>query len=170
MLVPRACAVCQLGGLIYFTLIGIIALVLVNCLPLINLICQLLFDGCVACTDAVKVKAKPIKLKRPAALLKAPSARVKGSATSATSATASSVGLSAATDVTNAHLTAQQLRAAKRARRRAMGQTGETFGERLRRLGRSVIALGSSQQQQERAVLLPQQNTVSPPAPPETWA
>lgn len=161
------CSICQLGGLIYFTLLGIIALVLINFLPLVNLIFQLIFDGCVACADAVRAKAKPIKLRRPAALRKAPSARVKGSATGAS---ASAVGASAATDVADAHLTAQQLRAVKRARRRAMGPTGETFGERLRRLGRRVAAFGSSQQQQERAVLLPQQGTVSPPAPPETWA
>lgn len=151
------CSICQLGGLIYFTLLGIIVLVLINFLPLINFVFQLMFDGCVACVDASTAKRLPSKAKKPASLSKPPSKRIKGTASAA----------SDATDVSNAHLTAQQLRAVKRAAWRANAPTGESFGERMRRLGRNVVTLGASQ---ERAQLLPQNDTVSPPAPAETWA
>ena len=154
---PRACAVCQLGGLIYFTLLGIIVLVLINFLPLVNLISQLMFDGCVACVDAATAKKKPGKARRPASLSKAPSKRVKGTASTA----------SGAADVSNVHLTAQQVRAVKRAAWRENAPTGESLGERLRRLGRTVTNLGATQ---ERAQLLPQHDAVSPPVPAETWA
>ena len=154
---PRACAVCQLGGLIYFTLLGIIVLVLINFLPLVNLIFQLMFDGCVACVDAATAKKKPGKVRKPASLSKAPSKRVKGTASTA----------SGAADVSNVHLTAQQVRAVKRAAWRENAPTGESLGERLRRLGRTVTNLGATQ---ERAQLLPQHDAVSPPVPAETWA
>lgn len=42
------CAIVQLGGLIYFFVLGLIALILLNMLPLVNFVFQLLFDGCVA--------------------------------------------------------------------------------------------------------------------------
>ena len=155
--VPRACAVCQLGGLIYFTLLGIMVLVLINFLPLVNFISQLVFDGCVACVDGVRAKKKPGKARRPASLFKAPSKSVKGTASTA----------SGAADVSNVHLTAQQVRAVKRAASRENAPTGESLGERLRRLGRTVTNLGATQ---ERAQLLPQHDAVSPPVPAETWA
>ena len=50
------CSICQLGGLIYFTLMGLIVLILINFLPLINFTFQLLFDGCVACIDTVSTQ------------------------------------------------------------------------------------------------------------------
>jgi len=151
------CSICQLGGLIYFTLLGIIALVLINLLPLINFIFQLLFDGCVACVDATTAKRKPGKVKKPASLSKPPSKRVQGTASAASSAT----------DVSDVHLTAQQVRAVRLAQRRAREPTGASLGERLRRLGSTVVSLGATQ---ERAQLLPQNDTVSPPAPAEAWA
>lgn len=147
------CSICQLGGLIYFTLLGIIVLVLINLLPLINFIFQLLFDGCVACVDATTAKRKPGKVKKPASLSKAPSKRVQGTASAA----------SGATDVSDVHLTAQQVRAVRLAQRRARAPTGTSFGDRLRRLGGTVLNLGATQ---ERAQLLPQNDTVSPPPPP----
>ena len=64
------CSICQLGGLIYFTLLGFIVLVLINFLPMVNLVFQLLFDGCVACVDAVTEKRLPAKLKKPSSLSK----------------------------------------------------------------------------------------------------
>ena len=156
------CSICQLGGLIYFTLLGLIVLVLINFLPLVNLIFQLLFDGCVACVDAATAKKKPGKPKKPASLSKPPSKRVKGTAASAASAS------SDATDVSDVHLTAQQVRAVRLAQRRARGSTGASLGERLRQLGSTVVNLGATQ---ERAQLLPQNDTVSPPAPAEaSWA
>ena len=165
---PRACAVCQLGGLIYFTLLGIIALVLINFLPLINFIFQMLFDGCVACVDATTAKRKPGKLKKPASLSKAPSKRVQGTASAA----------SDAANVSNMHLTAQQLRSLTRARRlqrdelagvsAAVG-TGASFGQRLRSMGAQLIHLGapqSSSSQEGRSLLSSQHDGVSPPPSP----
>lgn len=140
-------------------------LVLINFLPLVNLVSQLLFDGCVACVDAATAKRKPGKPRRPSSLSKPPSKRVKGTAASAASAAS---GASGATDVSSVHLTAQQVRAVRLAQRRARAPTGESFGERLRRLGSTVVNLGATQ---ERAQLLPQNDTVSPPPPPEaSWA
>jgi len=137
-------------------------------LPLINFIFQLLFDGCVACVDATTAKRKPGKVKKPASLSKPPSNRVKGTAASAASAAS---GASGATDVSDVNLTAQQLRAVRLAQRRAREPTGTSFGERLRRLGDTVVSLGAAQEREQRAQLLPQNDTVSPPAPAEvSWA
>ena len=160
-----ACAVCQLGGLIYFTLLGIIVLVLINFLPLVNLVFQLMFDGCVACVDAATVKKRPGKAKKPASLSKAPSKRVKG-----TSAT----GESASADVSNVNLTAQQLRSFKRRRRLAAdGSDPTSFTSRARALGKRVAQrFGGTSASVEQASLLPSttESPVSPPAPPDAWA
>ena len=40
-----------MGGLIYFSFLLVITIILLNCLPCINLIFQLLFDSCVACAS-----------------------------------------------------------------------------------------------------------------------
>jgi hypothetical protein len=130
-------------------------LVLVNFLPLVNLISQLVFDGCVACIDNVKAKKKPGKPRKPGSLSRSPFKRVKGTASTA----------SAATDVSNVNLTAQQMRAVRLAQRSASGPTGVSLGERLRGLRDRVVNLGAPQ---ERAQLLPQNDTVSPQA--EAWA
>ena len=130
-------------------------LVLINLLPLVNLIFQLAFDGCVACIDGVKAKKKPRKPGKPGSLSRPPSKRVKGTASTA----------SGATDVSNVNLTAQQMRSVRLAQRRAREPTGVSFGERLRGLRDRVVNLGAPQ---ERAQLLPQNDTVSPQA--ETWA
>jgi hypothetical protein len=161
----RACAVCQLGGLIYFTLLGLIVLVLVNLLPVINFISQVMFDGCVACVDATTAKRLPRKLKKPASLSKPPSKRVKGTASAA----------SDATDVSSMHLTAQQLRSIRRAHQEPSGaalNTGASFGQRLRDVRDRVVTLGepTRRRDNEGARLLPQHETVSPPPPFETWA
>lgn len=161
MFAPRACAVCQLGGLIYFTLLGIIVLVLINFLPLINLFFQLLFDGCVACTDAVTVKRRPGKVSRPASLSKAPSSRVKGTTSTAASASA---------NVSDVNLTAQQLRALRRKRRLAAdGSDPTSLMSRARALGKRVAGHFSAAPAEE-ARLLPPSTSVSPPAPLEAWA
>lgn len=161
----RACAVCQLGGLIYFTLLGLIVLVLVNLLPVINFISQLMFDGCVACVDAATAKRLPRKVKKPASLSKPPSKRVKGTASAA----------SDATDVSSMHLTAQQLRSIRRAHQEPSGaalNTGASLGQRLRDVRDRVVTLGepTRRRDNEGARLLPQNETVSPPPPFETWA
>jgi hypothetical protein len=43
----------QLGGIIYVTLLLIVALVLINMLPAINLLGQVVFDGCVAASTGI---------------------------------------------------------------------------------------------------------------------
>ena len=168
LFVPRACAVCQLGGLIYFTLLGIIVLVLINFLPLINLFFQLLFDGCVACTDAVTAKRMPGKVRRPASLSRAPSSRVKGAAATVTATASASASASA--NVSGINLTAQQLRALRRKRRLAAdGSDPTSFVSRARALGKRV-ARHFNAAPAEEARLLPPSTSVSPPAPQETWA
>ena len=158
------CSICQLGGLIYFTLLGFIVLVLINFLPLINFISQLLFDGCVACVDIVTVKKKPGKPKKPASLSKPPSKRVKGTGSSASSAT----------DVSSMHLTAQQVRAIRRANRidaEAESASGASFGQRVRGMRDRIVNLGEpNREEREGARLLPQHESISPPAPLDTWA
>lgn len=141
-------------------------LVLVNFLPVINLVCQLLFDGCVACVDATTAKRLPGKLKRPASLSKAAPPRVQAKATGATAASASA-------DVSGANLTAQQLRAFRRKRREAVGDAPEhaSFSARARRLGQRVVAhLGPAPAPVERERLLAKTEPFIPPAEPETWA
>lgn len=161
-------AQCQLGGLIYFTLLGIIVLVLINFLPLVNLISQLLFDGCVACTDAVTEKRLPRKLKRPSSLSKAPSARIKGKGTGA-SAAATSASTSA--NISDVNLTAQQLRALKRNQRLAAGPDTTSFAARARQLGKRVASqLSGASEPMEHASLLPQEEAVSPLESQQTWA
>ena len=130
-------------------------LVLINFLPLVNLISQLVFDGCVACIDNATAKKKPGKSRKPGSLSRPPSKRVKATASTA----------SGATDVSNVNLTAQQMRAVRLAQRSAREPTSASFGERLRGLRDRVVNLGAPQ---ERAQLLPQNDTVSPQA--ETWA
>ena len=158
------CSICQLGGLIYFTLLGIIVLVLINLLPMVNLFFQLLFDGCVACVDAVGQKKLPRKL---------PMSSTRRS--KATGASAASATGALNVDVDDVHLTAQQLRAVKRARRLQSGATtGASFGQRIRGIGQRVANLGTwpSEQpsSQEAAGLLPEGTSVSPTPPPlESW-
>ena len=127
-------------------------LVLVNFLPVINLVCQLMFDGCVACVDATTAKRLPGKLKRPASLSKAAPPRAQANATGATAASAS-----ASADISGANLTAQQLRAFRRKRREAVGDAPEraSFSTRARRLGQRVVAhLGPAPAPVERERLL----------------
>ncbi len=172
------CSICQLGGLIYFTLLGIIVLVLINFLPLVNFVFQLLFDGCVACVDTVSRKKLPGKLKRPASLSKAPSARTRGSATGSSAGAAEG-----AVSVDSVNLTAQQLRSIKRARRVPnVGATGgATFGQRIRHIGRRIAHLGepppsasasaSASASTEGLSLLPsERGSVSPSSAQEAWA
>ena len=139
-------------------------LVLINLLPLINFINQLLFDGCVACVDAVTAKKKPGKPKKPASLSKAPSKRVKGTASAA----------SGATDVSGMHLTAQQVRSIRRANRtgaEAESGSGASFGQRIRGMRDRIVNLGeSTREEREGARLLPQHESISPPAPLDAWA
>ena len=151
------CSICQLGGLIYFTLLGIIVLVLVNFLPMINFLFQLMFDGCVACVDATTAKKLPGKSKKSASRPSAP--------------TKTSTSASASADVSNVSLTAQQLRALRRRRRQVAGPNDGSFSARVRQLGRSAAyQLGVGRPPVEELRLLPQDESLSPPAPPETWA
>ena len=161
------CSICQLGGLIYFTLLGIIVLVLINFLPLINFFFQLLFDGCVACVDATTAKRLPKLKKKSASPSEAPSQGVEGAAKSTGTGAAAA---STSADIANVHVTAQQLRAFRRRHRLATdGTDGTSFVSRARALGRSVVnQFGNASAEEAR--LLPQSDTVSPPAPPETWA
>ena len=170
------CSICQLGGLIYFTLLGVIVLILINLLPLVNFIFQLLFDGCVACIDTVSTKEGRAKVK----------AGVKMAATAAKAASkqgrqAMKQGMKQGMtfregfddpntfDASNVHLTAQQARSLKRARRaqRAeMSATGASFGQRLRRMGAHIVHMGEPASQEGRSLLKSQGDGVSPPASP----
>ena len=132
----RACAVCQLGGLIYFTLMFIIVFILINFLPLVNFIFQLLFDGCVACIDAIGTKEGRGRLKQNAKAARAGIGAARSAAKGAMSQARgggggggggpkapfganffkASAADSAAFNAGNVHLTAQQMRSLKRAR------------------------------------------------------
>lgn len=146
------CLIClqvQLGGLIYFTLLFIIALIFINFLPVVNFMFQLLFDGCVACTAAVTEKATPSRLRRPRSISRPPTKRIQGKATGAST--------SAEMNVTNTHLTAQQLRAVKRTNRLEQWTSSTTdtpVTDRLRQMGRRIINLGAPPTPPENACLL----------------
>ena len=188
-------AVCQLGGLIYFTVLGIIVLVLINFLPLVNFFFVLLFDGCVACIDQISTKEGRGKLRQNAraagAGIRQARAAAREGASQARGAMAQARGganlfkASASSsaggfDASNVHLTAQQARSlqrARRAKRREMDTSAASLGQRLRRMGSRIINLGvpSSSAQEGRSLLSPQANAVSPPASPparspEAWA
>ena len=145
-------------------MLGFIVLVLINFLPLINLVFQLLFDGCVACVDAVTEKRLPAKLKKPISLSKAPTARIQG--VGAGRGKGAGTGTSAsAGDVSDVNLTAQQMRALKRRRRLSGPADTDSFAARARLIGRRV-ARHFSTAPSEEASLLPQTETVSPQAWP----
>lgn len=150
----------QLGGLIYFTLLGIIALVLINFLPLVNFVFQVLFDGCVACTAVVREKNPPVKRKRPASISNAPTPRIKGVVARSRRGAATDAPVAIGANVDDVHLTAQQLRAVKRTRRSeslaasAPGAEGASFGQRLRRISQRLVRLGEPLLQPEQAHLL----------------
>ena len=158
-------AQCQLGGLIYFTLLGFIVLVLINFLPMVNLVFQLLFDGCVACVDAVTEKRLPGKLKKPSSLSKAPTTRIKGMGAGRGKGAGTGASASTAADVSDVNLTAQQMRALKRRRRLSAGPDTQSFASRARLIGRRVASHFSAAPSEE-ASLLPQTETVSPQAWP----
>ena len=207
------CSICQLGGLIYFTLLGLIVLVLINFLPLVNFFFQLLFDGCVACVDAVATKEGRGKLKQNAKAAKAninaarssakqamsqargaaSQARGAGNPRAAFGASCFKESASNSTggfDASSVHLTAQQLRSLKRARRAqrdelaglSVGASGNaggnaggnatgnaSFGQRLRRLGSHIIHLGDASSQEGRSLLQSHgDDGVSPPTSPPT--
>jgi hypothetical protein len=185
-----------LGGLIYFTVLGIIVLVLINFLPLVNFFFLLLFDGCVACIDQVSTKEGRGKLRQN---VKAAGAGIRQARTAARQGASQARGAMAQAraggnlkasldanffkasagssstggfDASNVHLTAQQARSlqrAGRAQRTEMGASGASFGQRLRRMGSHIINLGessSSSAQEGRSLLKAQADGVSPPASP----
>ena len=165
----RACAVCQLGGLIYFTLMGIIVLVLVNFLPLINFCFQLLFDGCVACCDAVRTKEGRTKLRKNVGQARSMVKQARAMAKRPSMGASAGAGNGAAFDASNVNLTAQQLRSLKReqlADGRQRAPVGASLGQRLRRMGAHIVNLGSPASQESRGLLSSQEPSVSPPASP----
>lgn len=181
LVVPRACAVCQLGGLIYFTLLGIIVLVLINFLPLINFIFTLLFDGCVACIDLTTTKEGRKQLRAGVGVARAAARAAAQNAKQARQGGGVKFGARGdddpgAFDANDVHLTAQQARSLKRARRAQRAETrsaagasstGASLAQRLRRLGAHVVHLGKPPPLQECVSLLKSQaDTVSPPASP----
>ena len=106
------CSICQLGGLIYFTLMGLIVLILINFLPLINFLFQLLFDGCVACIDTVSTKEGRNKVR---AGVKMARTAARHQARRASTGASGSNERRVTIDANNVHLTAQQVRSLKRA-------------------------------------------------------
>lgn len=154
---------------------GLIVLILINFLPLINFTFQLLFDGCVACIDAVGTKEGRAKVRT----------GVKMAATAAKAASkqgrqAMKQGMKTregfddpnTIDATNVHLTAQQVRSLKRARRAQRAEmsgatTGASFGQRLRSMGAHIVHMGEPPSSQEgRSLLKAQDDGVSPPSSP----
>ena len=135
-----------MGGLIYFSLLGIVALVLINFLPVVNFVFQLLFDGCVACSDSLSEKSIPKRLRRPKSISKAPTQRIKGNAKGkATGASASATSSTTDADINNVHLTAQQLRSIKRTRDAQDGvEVTDSFGQRLRSMGQRMVSMGEA--------------------------
>jgi len=77
------CSIVQMGGLIYVSFLLIITIVLLNCLPCINLIFQLLFDSIVACASGAGEDGKP---KRKSILAKARSVARAGAGAAAAAA------------------------------------------------------------------------------------
>ena len=136
------CSICQLGGLIYFSLLGIIVLVLINLLPAVNFVAQLLFDGCVVVVTAVTEKRRlPAKRSRLAAVAAPFSRGGGGGGGGGSAATSSASVMHGAANVDKVHLTAQQLRAMRRQHAFRFGRADVTsFGYRARQIGRSVVA------------------------------
>lgn len=58
------CSIVQLGGLVYFSMLLIVALVLLQCLPFFNFGAQVLFDGCVVATSSTVAAAAAPDLKK----------------------------------------------------------------------------------------------------------
>jgi|SaaInlV_125m_DNA_1040241.scaffolds.fasta_scaffold58638_1 hypothetical protein len=198
----HACAVCQLGGLIYFTLLFIIVLILINFLPLVNFVFQLLFDGCVACVDSIGTKEGRTKLKQNAKAAKAGIGAARSAAKGVVSQAkgggnpkapfganffkASAGSGNAAFNSDNVHLTAQQVRSLKRARRAqrlemsatGAAATGASFGQRIRRMGSQLVNMGAPPSQEGQGLLKSQRDGISPPSSPpsspppapEVWA
>jgi len=170
------CSICQLGGLIYFTLLGIIVLVLINFLPLINFIFTLLFDGCIACIDLTTTKEGRKKVRAGVSMAKAAAKMAAANAKQARQGGRTRFGASGdgsrTFDASNVHLTAQQVRSLKRARRAQRAEmtgatTGASFGQRLRRMGAHVINLGEPSSQEGRSLLKSQHDDgISPPSSP----
>ena len=174
---------------------------------------QLLCDGCVACVDAVATKEGRGKLKQNAKAAKAninaarssakqamsqargaaSQARGAGNPRAAFGASCFKESASNSTggfDASSVHLTAQQLRSLKRARRAqrdelaglSVGASGNaggnaggnatgnaSFGQRLRRLGSHIIHLGDASSQEGRSLLQSHgDDGVSPPTSPPT--
>ena len=162
--------------------------ILINFLPLINFTFQLLFDGCVACIDVVSTREGRNKVR----------AGVKMATTAAKAASqqgkqAMRQGMRQGMtlregfddpntfDASNVHLTAQQVRSLKRARRVQREEmtgatTGASFGQRLRRMGAHIVHMGEPPSSQEGRSLLKSQHDdgISPPSSPppleEAWA
>ena len=137
------CSICQLGGLIYFTLLGIIALVLINLLPLVNLFFQLLFDGCVAFASTVSEKKIPSKIGIPKSLKRPPSRRIRGSATGGS--------VDVGNNLDNVHLTAQQLRAIRR--RSKTGADSTSLVGQIAKFGKRIAGYSTKSLPEDDALL-----------------
>lgn len=187
----HACAVCQLGGLIYFTLLGIIVLVLINFLPLVNFLFTLLFDGCIACIDLTTTKEGRKKVGAGVSMARAAAKTARQGGRTRFGASGDGPRTF---DASNVHLTAQQVRSLKRGQRverdydNGAATTGASFVQRLRRVGSHIVNMGEPTVQEGQSLLQSQADGASltaspPPSPPppprprppppphgETWA
>jgi uncharacterized protein YceK len=149
---------------------GVIVLILINFLPLINFTFQLLFDGCVACIDTASTKEGRNRVRAGVKMARTAARGMSQARRASTGASGSNDGLTI--DANNVHLTAQQVRSLKRARRAQRAEmtgatTGASFGQRLRRMGAHIVHMGEPPSSQEgRSLLKAQDDGVSPPSSP----
>lgn len=174
---------------------GLIVLILINFLPLVNFTFQLLFDGCVACIDNVSTKEGRQKLRANAknarSAVRQASQNARQQFKQATSGGGGGRGGGGGfggmvkwgasgdgdgpgvIDANNVHLTAQQVRSLKRARRAQRDEmtgatTGASFGQRLRLMGAHIVHMGEPppSSQEDRSLLEAHDDGVSPPSSP----
>lgn len=164
--VPRACAVVQLGGIIYVTMLLIVALLLIQLLPAINVAAQIAFEGCqlartqlIATTKAAEV-AGDLNLEQEggdltdivngegggggADLMSAAGIPGTGSSASTTTTTRS---------LDDEYLSPQQMRSVLRKRRGESGACVSTTVRSVASFGRRALRLGAPPS--ERDGLLP---------------
>ena len=169
------CSIVQLGGIIYVSLLIVVALVILQLLPIVNVTAQVLFEGCnvartglIAASAAAKV-GNELKLDEDGSRISDVLEGAKGEGAvndAANKATgkakdAFSKGLSSltgrsassASDIDDEYRTPQQMRALMRKRRGESGTCVSSTVSSVASFGRRAMRLGATT---ERSELLPQ--------------
>lgn len=174
---PRACAVVQLGGIIYVTMLIIVSLLLIQLLPVANAFAQILFDGCnvarSACVAAIAAKevAGGLNLEKEGGdltdIVKSGGGDAQATANTAKSAVSSklkksipSMGMTGSSangqhGVDDEYLSPQQMRSIMRKRRGLDDTKASTISSTVQRVasfGRRAMRLGTDEP--ERSGLL----------------